>query len=197
LKEAIEGANPKKVVCLSTIGAQAVQENLLTQLQMMEKSLGTLPMPVGFLRAGWFLENASWDVESARKGQILSFLQPVDKKFPMVATADVGREAAELLQQNWTGRKIVELEGPARVSPNEIAATFSKVLEKPVKVSVLPRQEWEAFFKQAGMQDPQPRIRMLEGFNEGWICFEWEGKTIKGKIPLETVLRGLVARGIE
>ena len=195
LKEAIDGAKPKKVVCLSTIGAQAVQENLLTQLQMMEKSLGTLPMSVGFLRAGWFLENASWDVESACKGQIRSFLQPLDKKFPMVATADVGRVVAELLQENWTGKKIVELEGPARVSPNEIAATFSKVLGKPVKVSLLPREEWEAFFKQAGMQDPQPRIRMLEGFNEGWICFEWEDKTIKGKIPLETVLRGLVAIG--
>jgi hypothetical protein len=29
----------------------------------------------------------------------------------MVATADVGKLAASLLQQNWAGKRVVELEG--------------------------------------------------------------------------------------
>ena len=47
---ALRTAQPRKVVCLSTIGAQATQVNLLTQLTMIEQAFGDLPMPVAFLR---------------------------------------------------------------------------------------------------------------------------------------------------
>lgn len=198
LKKAIEAARPGKVVCLSTIGAQAREPNLLTQLQMMEQTLGRLPMPVAFLRAGWFMENAAWDVEPARKtGVVQSFLQPLDQPFPMVATADIGRVAAELLRENWSGRKVIELEGPHRVTPNDIAAAFSKVLGRSVKAEAVPRGQWEAIFKSQGMADPTPRMRMLDGFNEGWIDFEGgEARSMKGTVPLESVIRELVARRI-
>ncbi|MEH1979378.1 MAG: hypothetical protein V7L27_08955 [Nostoc sp.] len=97
-----------KVVCLSTIGAQATQSNLLTQLQILEQVLGDLPMPIAFLRPAWFMENAAWDVAPAREsGIIQSFLEPLDKPVPMIATADIGRVASELLQQTWSGRRIV------------------------------------------------------------------------------------------
>src|SRR5580693_1462140 len=121
VKTALESARPGRVVCLSTIGAQAAQSNLLTQRTLMEEALGTLPVPVTFLRPGWFMENAAWDVAPARdNGIIRSFLQPLDKPVPMVATADVGRTAAALLQQRWSGRRVVELEGPRRITPNDI-----------------------------------------------------------------------------
>jgi hypothetical protein len=43
------------------------------------------------------------------------------------------------------------------------------------------------------MKDPKPRIRMLDGFNEGWIEFErGEAGSTKGDVALETVLRGLI-----
>lgn len=51
LTTAIEAAKPPKVVCLSTIGAQATQPNLLNQLGLVEQALGALPLPVCFLRA--------------------------------------------------------------------------------------------------------------------------------------------------
>jgi NAD(P)H dehydrogenase (quinone) len=125
---AIEAANPSKVVCLSTIGAQATQPNLLNQLGLLERALGALPSPVCFLRAVWFMENAAWDVAPARDaGVVPSFLQPLDKPVPMVATADIGHLAATLLQETWTGRRIVELEGPRRITPNQIAATFAEL----------------------------------------------------------------------
>jgi uncharacterized protein YbjT (DUF2867 family) len=196
LNAALVAARPGKVVCLSTIGAQAQEINLLTQLQMMEQSLGRLPMPVAFLRAAWFMENAAWDVEPARTtGVIHSFLQPLDHPFPMVATADIGRVAAGLLQSDWSGRKVVELEGPHRVTPNDIAAAFAKILGRRVEAKAVPREKWEALFKAQGMADPTPRLRMLDGFNEGWIDFEGgEAGSLKGTVPLETVLRELVAR---
>jgi hypothetical protein len=41
----------------------------------------------------------------------------------------------------------------------------------------------------------EPRIRMLDGFNEGWIRFEAdEQHTLKGTVTLEAALRELLAR---
>jgi NAD(P)H dehydrogenase (quinone) len=194
LRTALDAARPGKVVYLSTIGAQAAQPNLLTQHTIIERALGELPLPITFLRPGWFMENSSWDVAPAmNSGVIPSFLQPLDKPVPMIATADIGRVAAALLQETWSGHRVVELEGPQRVTPNEIAATFSRLLGRPVKMEVVPRDTWESLFLSQGMKNPTPRIRMLDGFNEGWIEFEGgEAGSQKGKVSLETVLRSLV-----
>ncbi len=194
LRQALEKARPAKIVCISTIGAQATRENLLTQLSIMEQSLGNLPIPITFLRPAWFMENCSWDVAAARdKAVISSFLQPLDKPVPMVATEDVGRVAAELLQENWAGRRVIELEGPTRISPNEIAATFAEIIGHPVRAEAVPRQTWEQLFKSQGMKHPEPRMQMLDGFNEGWMEFEHgESKRRKGQIGLKEVLKKLV-----
>jgi uncharacterized protein YbjT (DUF2867 family) len=191
---ALDRARPSKIVCLSTIGARATETNLLTQRTLMEDALSTLPIPVTFLRPGWFMENAAWDVASARDEGILhSFLQPLDKPVPMVATADVGRVAAALLQESWQGVREVELEGPRRVTPNDIARTFANILGRPVRAEAVPRETWEALFLSQGMRHPTPRIRMLDGFNDGWIDFTYKGSHLRGEVELETVLRGLLA----
>jgi uncharacterized protein YbjT (DUF2867 family) len=124
---------------------------------------------------------------------IPSFLQPLDRPVPMVATADIGRVAAVLLQDTWTGRRLVELEGPQRVTPEEIAATFARLLGRPVRMEAVPRESWEALFKSQGMRNPIPRMRMLDGFNEGWIEFEnGEAGSQKGNVALETVLKTFI-----
>jgi uncharacterized protein YbjT (DUF2867 family) len=195
VREALDAVRPAKVVSLSTIGAQALQPNLLQQHRLQEESLGTLPLPITFLRAAWFMENAAWDVASARTtGVIPSFLTPLDKPVPMVATEDIGRVAAELLQETWQGRRVVELEG-ARLAPNDVAAAFSRVLGRDVRMDVVPRAAWEALFKSQGMKNAEPRAQMLDGFNEGWITFEGDASsTRKGMVSLDTVLQALVAR---
>jgi len=196
IAEAILKAGPQKVVCLSTIGAQADEINLLTQLGLMEQTLRKLPMPVTFLRPAWFMENAAWDVASARdQGVIASYLQPLEKPVPMVATADVGRVAAELLQQTWSGVRIVELEGPRRVSPDTLAAAFARVLDRPVRAEIVERRTWDALFRAQGMQNPSPRMRMLDGFNAGWLDFEQRPEhVVRGRVELETVLRAIASR---
>ena len=194
LRSALENARPARVVYLSTIGAQASQTNLLRQHTIIERSLSDLSVPITFLRPAWFMENCRWDVASAReKGAIPSLLQPLDKPVSMVATADIGKLAAALLQEPWSGHRIVELEGPRRVTPDEIAATFTKVLGRPVRAQIVPRDSWEGLFSSQGMKNPLPRIQMLDGFNEGWIEFEsGEAGSQKGTTSLESVLRSLL-----
>ncbi|MDM0064947.1 NAD(P)H-binding protein [Variovorax sp. J31P207] len=193
LVAALQQARPRRVVALSTIGAQATEENLLTQLQMMERAFAALAMPVAFLRAAWFMENAAWDIDDARsRGVVSSFLQPLDKPVPMVATADVAATAAQMLQDHWEGRRVVELEGPVRITPQVLAATLGRVLARDVLAQPVPRSKWETLFRSQGMANPLPRIRMLDGFNAGWIEFEGgPAASRKGATELETVLRGL------
>jgi uncharacterized protein YbjT (DUF2867 family) len=192
---ALTAARPRAVVCLSTIGADAPHDNLLTQRTLMEQALTALDIPVTFLRPAWFMENAAWDVAGARDGGALhSFLQPADKAFPMVATKDIGVLAAELIRQDWTGTRVVELEGPARVSPNDLAQAFAAAIGRPVQVEIVPRASWDGLFRSQGMKNPLPRIHMLDGFNEGWIAFRDGGRlAVKGSTPLAEVIKALVA----
>lgn len=187
---ALRQARPGKVVCLSTIGADAQQENLLTQRSLLEHALNDIDIPATFLRPGWFMENALWDVQAARdEGILRSFLQPADKAFPMVATQDVGHAAARLLREDWRGTRIVELEGPARVSPNDLAQAFATALKRPVHVEIVRRESWEKIFRDQGTNNPMPRMRMLDGFNEDWISFR--GPTERGTTALASVIAEL------
>ncbi len=190
---ALRAARVPRVVCLSTIGAQARPENLLTQLQLLEQALADLPSAVTFLRAGWFVENVAWDIEGARATGVLpSYLQPVERAIDMVATADVARAAAALLQEPFEGRRVVELAGPAPVSPAALAAALGRALGREVVARAVPRGDWEAGFRAQGMGNPTPRMRMLDGFNEGWIAFE--GACRRGTTPVQAVIDGLVRR---
>ncbi len=197
--EAPTAARPTRALCLSTIGADAVHDNLLSQRTIMEAALRKLPLPLTILRPAWFIDNAAWDVTSAREtGLIHSFLQPTDKAFPMVAAKDVGRVAAELIQEDWSSIRVVELEGPSRVKPNDLADAFATVLGKPVRAVPVPRESWHELFTSQGMKNPVPRMRMLDGFNEGWIDFKNNGsKAIKGWTNPLDVIAAMIARRID
>jgi NAD(P)H dehydrogenase (quinone) len=193
--QALTATSPTKVLGLSTIGADAVHDTLLSQRTMLEAALRELPCPLTILRPAWFIDNAAWDVASAREtGLIHSFLLPTDRAFPMVAATDVGWVAADLIQENWAGIRVVELEGPCRVTPNDVADAFACILGKPVRSVPVPRESWDELFRSQGMRNPGPRMRMLDGFNEGWIEFQDHGsKAIKGRTYAADVIAALVA----
>jgi uncharacterized protein YbjT (DUF2867 family) len=194
LRAALAQALPPKLVVLSTVGADAPQPNLLNQLGLLEEGLAGLPIPVTFLRAGWFMENAAADLASAREaGVIRSYLQPLDRAVPMIAAEDVGRTAAELLREDWVGRRIIELQAAERVTPNAIAAAFARALGRSVRAEAVPRACWEDIFRSQGMRNPLPRMHMVDGFNEGWIDFPNRGAGARtGRIDVDSAVAALV-----
>jgi NAD(P)H dehydrogenase (quinone) len=195
LGAALARAKPDRVVALSSVGADALQPNLLNVLGRLEDVFGTLPTPVTFLRAAWFMENAAWDIDSAKSGAIQSYLQPLDRAVPMISTDDVGRAAAALLQERSEGKRVVELESPQRVSPNALAAAFANALGTPVRAEAVPREQWESNFRAQGMKNPTPRIQMIEGFNAGWIDFADRGAHArKGSIGIDQAITTLIQR---
>ena len=118
-------------------------------------------------------------------------LQPAFDEFAQA----LKRRAAELLRESWTGRRVVELEGPQRISPDMIAESFARLLGRDVAMRIVPRDTWEELFRSQGMKNPTPRMQMIDGFNEEWICFEGaENEVRKGRVPLDTVLQSLIEK---
>jgi len=74
-----------------------------------------------------------------------------------------------------------------------VATALAKLLGKPVRMKVVPRESWDALFRSQAMKNPVPRMRMLDGFNESWIEFE-RGKpgSLRGSTSLETVLESVI-----
>src|SRR6202021_506722 len=144
LSIALRQSQPKRIVALSTIGAQVTTPNLLNGLHMMEESFRQLPMPVTFLRPGWFMENHAGDVSSAiSEGIIHSYLQPIEHAIPMIATKDMGALAATLLLESWSGKRVVELEAKKSASLGDTAARLTDILGKPIKGERVPRTRGE------------------------------------------------------
>jgi NAD(P)H dehydrogenase (quinone) len=199
LHKALLNARPPKAVYLSSIGAeQASGLGLITSSHLLEQTFGDLPFPHAFLRAGWFFENSAGDVASARdEGRIQFQLYPLDRKFSLVATADIGKAGAEALTQSWKGTRHIEVAGPEDTSPMEIAKTFADVLGRPVEAVAVPRDQWEKLWISQGMPEGRtaPRAEMVDAFNSGWIHFGVTGtEHVVGTTPLREVIAHLVRR---
>lgn len=197
LVEALETARPGKVVALSSIGAHhGTGLGLITQLHMLEEALCGLELPTARIRAAWFMENAVQDIGPAREtGEIASFLSPLDRTIPMVATADIGRVAALTLIADLKEPRVIEVEGPRRYAPNDLARVLGDALGRPVRAVAAARETWEERFRAQGAANPQPRMEMLDGINAGWIDFEggWT-EHHRGETPLKAVIAQLVAQ---
>jgi uncharacterized protein YbjT (DUF2867 family) len=197
LKAALTKAKPERVVALSSVGGQREAGlGLITQVHILERALADLPIPTAFMRPAWFMENSLWDIAPAREtGVMPSFLQPLDRAYPMVATTDIGCVIADTLAQSWQGRRVVEIEGPQRYTQHEIAALLGGVLGHRVEAWAVPRDEWEARFQSQGTAWPVPRIEMLDGFNSGWIDFaDGPNERAIGTTSFQRVLAELVER---
>jgi len=100
-REALRQAPPPRLVVLSSVGSQRSSGlGNITSTHLLEEALDNLPFPTAFIRAGSFLENYTFGLETAAStGWFDSYLTPTDRAVPMVATADIGKEIARLLAE--------------------------------------------------------------------------------------------------
>ncbi len=183
---AIKNSKLEKIVALSSIGSQLSHGtgNILTTYKL-EQAFGNLEIPVTFIRAGSFMENWNGVLETAKTQGILpSFFQPLDRKLPQVAAADIGRVAAEAMQEKTTSKEVKELAG-FWVSPEETAEIIGKVLGKEVKAVAVPEDQFVNIAKNYNSpKNAESMAEMFKGFNSGHIKFETDDQ-IAGKITVE------------
>ncbi len=198
IAEAATKAQLPKIVALSSIGAEkAAGTGWIAMNRMLEHSLRQTGLPTTFLRAAYFMQNWEPMVKAAMMhGKLPSFLSPADRKLPMISTDDIGYLAAEILSENRHPSQIVELEGPALYSPNDVAKGLTKLLGRTISVNVVPVADWPEVLSGPGMSAPAIAgfTEMTHALNSGHISFT-NGTGIHhraGTIPLETVLASLV-----
>jgi uncharacterized protein YbjT (DUF2867 family) len=193
-------AGVPKLVALSSVGADRESgTGWIMMNRLFEQRLAKAGIPTTFLRAAYFMENWAPMVGQAMRGAILpTFLAPPQRPIPMVATVDVGRAAAALLQEEAKDTRAVIVSGPEAYAPNDVAAIVSAMLGKPVDVDVVPESAWPAALAGAGFSKVA-----LAGFTEmtrGLNCahiniksdsgvLEWMGTTVLERVIAELAQR--------
>ncbi|MEM9120981.1 MAG: NmrA family NAD(P)-binding protein [Cyanobacteria bacterium P01_F01_bin.56] len=193
--EAAQRSHLPKIVALSSIGGHLPRGtgNILTAYKMEEKlkNLST-EVAIGFVRAAGFMENWRPLLSIAQQtGKLSSLYAPVDRAMPMVAAIDIGQTCADMLMQEWQGTQVWELHGPHPVSPNDVAASFSKALEQDVQAVALPESEWSSALAPMGFSSAtiHSYSEMIRAFNDGTLVFEKNGTNrIRGKTTIDKVV---------
>lgn len=197
LKKAIRRAGLPKAVVLSSVGAQhASGTGIIATLHQIEAALTGVAPAVAFLRPGYFVE--TW-AESAglamSEGILPTFLEP-SYLTPMQSTIDVGRAAAELLQESWAGTRIVELSGPQDWTPADVAAAFASVLSRSVTPAFVPSDQRKAKLTDAGVppEVADALLGMYVGIADGTVAHQQGIEHRRGTVTLTQALERAVAK---
>lgn len=106
-----------------------------------------------------------------------TMLADLDAGRLMVATADIGRVAAELLTEEGAPA-IVELGGPEPASSRDVAAAIAAVLGRDAVPVQPPCEAWVGILTGAGLGEPYARLvaQMYDGINSGHVRFSGKGR---------------------
>ena len=140
--EALNKVVSSRVVALSSMGANRTSGiGMITALSLLEEGFRSLPSPVEFVRAGGFFENFLFGLQAAQGGTLPVFYDPTNRKSTMVASDDIGAEAATLLTgPAWSRHRFIEL--GSMVSADEVAGQLGEVLKVDVRAFAVPRAGW-------------------------------------------------------
>jgi len=193
LAQAVRESDVAHVVVLSSIGAQLpAGTGAIGRNRALETEFANVDRPITFVRAAAFIQNQGTVVELARTQGILpSFLQPLDQALEMVDVADVGRAAADALIAGPRGaRRIIELAGPQKYSPNDVAVILARLYGRDVIAVAPPREQWAGILAQTGASPQVADIymEMFEGINSGHVRYEHPETVVRGGSTLDVAL---------
>lgn len=189
IKTAIKKAKVHHVLNLSSIGAELSEgTGPILGLHRNEKALNTLSgVSILHLRASYFMENLLGYIESIKESGTIADAMDSNAPFPMVATQDIGRKAAEIMDQlNFKGQSIFDFTGPKEVTMNEAASILGNAIGKTdIKYVQLSYEDYEQGMIKEGFKPDFAKliVEMTRAGNEGRlhmtqpITLEHRGKT--------------------
>jgi uncharacterized protein YbjT (DUF2867 family) len=186
------------VTLLSSVGAHLpTGTGPIAGLHYAEQQLATLPQTRStFVRAAYFMENVLGYAHAMKTDGVLPVFGGGEAyPFPMVATPDIGRVAAEVLLAGApAANAVVELSGPKEYSFVDAAAAASEILGRKVTATALPIETLVPTFTSFGMSQPMASLyeEMIVAFGKG-LGFEGKGVSRRGTVGLPEVLGALRA----
>ncbi|EDM37695.1 putative nucleoside-diphosphate-sugar epimerase [Pedobacter sp. BAL39] len=169
-REAVKAAGIKKIMALSSIGAQYDQGtgNLLMS-HMLEAAFSNLDVKMTCIRPAYYFSNWLFHLDTVREKGILPSFLPPDMKIPMVSPMDVAKKVVEIMTSPNLASDRYEIHGRMTYSPEDIARAYAKALNREVTVQEIPRDEWENTLKEAGFTTDAIRnfIEMTDAVIDG------------------------------
>lgn len=163
-----------RVVVLSSVGAHNRDtEGHLGPVGAMldvEDAFRAAVPSVLALRPAFFMENLLREVDTLRATGSFFTVVPADVAFPMVATADIARRAADaLLDPTWAGAVYRGVHGPRDVSYGELARLTAAATGQPVQAVQVTLDQARGAMAQAGLPDFMVQLMgdMYAGFEDG------------------------------
>lgn len=175
IAEAVTTAGVTYVVNLSSVGGHLDRGNgpvagLYDQEQRLNRLAG---VNVVHLRPAFFMENLMMNIGLIRDKGINGSPLKADLKFPMIATRDIARAAANYLMAGRVEGKVVqELLGQRDLSMQEATGILGRAIGKPGLPYVqFPYDDASKAMIGMGLSPDLVRlfIEMYQGFNEGTI----------------------------
>jgi len=163
---AIRANEIPRVVNLSSIGANLESgAGPISGLHDVEGLLSGAATHITHLRPGFFFENLLWQLDSIRRSGRISLPISGDRRYPMIATRDIGRvAAARLASRGWMGQFVGELHGPAELSFDEVAEILSDVLNRKIVYVRADREEARQAMLESAMSENSVEM-MLEMYD--------------------------------
>ncbi|WP_344826277.1 NAD(P)H-binding protein [Rurimicrobium arvi] len=189
--QAIGAANVKRVVMLSSIGADKAGGNgPIAGLHQIEGLYGQLKdVNVTFLRAGYFYTNSHNDIPLIKTAGIVGANYPASTLIPFVHPKDIAASAAEALVQPGNGKDVQYIVSDLR-SADDYARLIGAAIGKPELPWVQFTDEQSmGGMTQAGLPEEIAALytEMGAGLRNGSIQqhFNDSGKPLQGATKLE------------
>jgi uncharacterized protein YbjT (DUF2867 family) len=196
LLQAAKAANLPHAVALSSVGGQHATGtgNILTTYDF-EQQIAQSGLNISIVRAANFLDNWASSFSAAREQGILpSMFLPLDKKYPMVSSIDIGRTVTQILMQGNSAPQLTELKGPEDCSAHDVAQVLSALLERDIKAVEVNPDQIAPFFSSKGFPvfTAQAFSEMMNGFNANHIVFTGQGQSVVGNIGIEAAFKHIL-----
>lgn len=193
--KALSGSGIKKVVAESTYGAQPGNRvGDLGVLYDMEQGLKKTGLPCSIIRAAYYMSNWDMSLQMARQEGKIHTLYPTDLTLPMVSPNDIGQVAARLMMEPIKKTGLHYVEGPALYSSADVAAAFSKALNKPIAVVETPQEQWIPVLMGTGFS--QKGAESMAAMTEITLkkAYELPDLPIRGNTTLQVYVDQLVSQ---
>jgi uncharacterized protein YbjT (DUF2867 family) len=165
-----------RIMTLSSAGAHlAAGTGPILGLHDLEKMMDKTAASITHLRPNYFMENFLQSLPTIASDGTIYLPIPGSTTFPMIATADIAKVAADrLLDENWEKHTVIELAGPEKVSHDAAAAAIGAVLGKEVKHVQVDEAAFRGAMAQFGVSDSAADcfLEMYDGFANGTIVHE-------------------------
>lgn len=154
---AVSRSGVRKLVGLSSMGAERKEyAGYLWASHRLEHHFSDLNVKQTFLRPAFYFSNWYAYKPLADAHGVLPSMIPGNLRIPAVAPIDVAKFLAEMIL-NDDPEPVYEIAAREKYTPQEIADTFSRVLNKPVRLQEIPESEWEPTLIEAGFSHDAAR----------------------------------------